>query len=202
MNLESGWEYMTKTAAVIPFAPGQEVYRDGMLSTLYYETKKMGRLEMTFCGDTPDHDTFIRMFDPSRKVLQILCDVDSEGGLLHPCGYSWVEMPKGVDGARAAMCGFAFFKKTRNLRDLGILGIAYWMRHLKIDVLHGVMLKQNMPGIRYASNLGFVVTATVPKFHFLNGELVDAVAVMLQRKDFESAYNLWLEKKFGVAAAA
>src|ERR1700733_13895593 len=117
----TGWEYMTKNAAVIPFAPNTVVYVDGMLSTCYYESKKAGILDKVMCGDNPDHDHFIRMFDESKKVLQILCEVedvgtDKENAI--PVGYCWVEMPKGVDGARAAMCGFAFFKKTRLLRDL------------------------------------------------------------------------------------
>lgn len=198
----NGWEFMTKNAAVIPFAPNTVVYVDGMLSTLFYESKKSGRLQNIFCGDLPTHDEFIRMFAPDKKVLQVLCEVHETGTereRVVPVGYCWIEMPKGIDGARAAMVGFAFFKRTRYLRDLGMLGIRYWTQGLKVDVLHGVMIWSNKPGIRYAEALGFKVTARVPKFHFYDGELVDAAEVFLEKKDFDPAFEAWHEAQNPVA---
>lgn len=197
-----GWKYMTKNAAVIPFSPGTVVYRDGMLSTLYYKTKEAGLLEKVLCGDKPDHDHFIRMFDESRKILQILCEVENVGKETEnaiPVGYAWVEAPKGIDGARAAMCGFAFFRHTRYLRDLGMLGLYYWMDGLKITDLHGVLLEPNRAAIRYAEKLGFIKTATVPRFHFYNGDLVPAVAMLLESKDFLPQFSKWFETKKLVA---
>jgi len=194
----NGWEYMTKDAAVVPFSPGTVVHVDGMLSTLYYKTKAAGLIEKVFCGDSITHDQFIRMFDESKKILQILCEVENNGTPTEnviPVGYCWVEAPKGVDGMRAAMCGFAFFRRTRYLRDLGMLGINYWMRALKITVIHGVLLQANRPAIRYAHRLGFVTTAKVPLFHFYNDELVPAEAVILEAKDFLPAYDAWYETK-------
>lgn len=197
------WEFMTDKAAVVPFSPGTMVYRDGMLSTLYYKTREAGLIEKVLCGDNPDHDHFIRMFDESKKILQVLCEVEHAGEKnenLIPVGYAWVEAPKGVDGARAAMCGFAFFRHTRYLRDLGMLGIYYWMKGLKITDLHGVLLEPNRAAIRYAAKLGFVRTATVPRFHFYNGELVPAVAMLLESKDFMPVYENWIESKKLVAS--
>jgi hypothetical protein len=194
----TGWEYMTKDAAVVPFSPGTVVYRDGMLSTMYYKMKEAGLIEKTFCGDRIDHDHFIRMFDESKKILQILCEVENNGTPtenITPVGFAWVEAPKGVDGARAAMCGFAFFRRTRYLRDLGMLGINYWMRALKITVIHGVLLQSNRPAIRYAHKLGFTTYATAPLFHFYKDDLVPAEAVVLESKDFLPAYDKWFESK-------
>ena len=196
------WEFMTAKAAVVPFTPGTIVHRDGMLSTLYYRTKEAELIEKTFCGDKIDHDHFIRMFDESKKILQILCEVENAGEKtenITPVGYAWVEAPKGVDGARAAMCGFAFFRHTRYLRDLGMLGLYYWMKGLKITVLHGVMIESNKAAIRYALKLGFVTTAIVPHFHFYEGDLVHARAVMIQAKDFLPQYDKWIESKKLVA---
>jgi len=196
------WEFMTAKAAVVPFSPGTVVYQDGMLSTLYYKTKEAGLIEKVFCGDKPDHDHFIRMFDESKKILQILCEVENVGMKTEnaiPVGYCWVEAPKGVDGARAAMCGFAFFRHTRYLRDLGMLGLYYWMKGLKITAVHGVMLQSNKAAIRYAAKLGFIRTATVPLFHFYNGELVPAVAMLLESKDFLPQFANWFETKKLVA---
>ena len=141
-----GWKYMTKNAAVIPFSPGTVVYTDGMLSTLYYRSKELGRLEYMFCGDNPNHDQFIRMFDESKRITQILCEVENQGTpqeACHPVGCSWVEVSRGVDGQRAAMCGFAFIKRSRYMIDLGMLGVAYWTEALKVDVVHGIMLEEN-----------------------------------------------------------
>ena len=198
----TGWKYMTKNAAVIPFSPGTVVYRDGVLSTLYYKTKEAGLIEKTFCGDNPNHDQFVRMFDESKKILQILCEVENVGEETEnaiPVGYAWVEAPKGIDGARAAMCGFAFFRHTRYLRDLGMLGLYYWMDGLKITDLHGVLLEPNRAAIRYAAKLGFIRTATVPRFHFYNGDLVPAVAMLLESKDFLPKFGKWFEPKKLVA---
>lgn len=198
----NNWEFMTDKAAVVPFTPGTVVYRDGMLSTLYYKTKEAGLLEKVLCGDNPDHDHFIRMFDESKKVLQILCEVENVGEKTEnviPVGYAWVEAAKGIDGARAAMCGFCFFRHTRYLRDLGMLGLYYWMKGLKITVLHGVMIESNQAAIRYALKLGFQTTATVPNFHFYQGKLVPARAVMIEAKDFLPQFSKWLESKKCVA---
>lgn len=189
---------MTKKAAVIPFSPGTVVWVDGMLSTLFYRTKALGRIKTTFCGDSPDHDQFIRMFDPSKKVLQILCEVENQGTpeeQCHPVGYAWIEVPKGVDGERAAMCGFCFFKRSRYMYDLGMLGIYYWMDGLKINVVHGVMLESNLPAKRFAEKLGFVTTAVVPKFHSLEGKLVSAREMMVEDSDFRPVFENWFESR-------
>src|ERR1039458_4824005 len=177
----NGWEYMTKTAAVLPFSPNSPVYVDGMLSTLYYRTREAGLIEKVFCGDNPNHDQFIRMFDLSKKVLQIMCEVKDAGTEAErtiPVGFCWTEFPRGVDGARAAFCGFAFFKRSRQMRALGMLGLAYWFRGLKIDVLHGIILKSNTNALAYAHKLGFIDTATVPDYLFHQGKLVPACAVI------------------------
>jgi len=191
------WEYMTDKAVVMPFTEGSQVYRDGMLSHLYYETQSAGRLSLVFCGDVPTHDEFIRMFAPDKKVLQVLCEVDEKKDL-KPVGYCWVEMPKGVDNERAALCGFAFFKPSRQVFNLGMLGIAYWMTGLKINVIHGVMLAENKMAIKYAEKLGFVPTAIVPKFHFHNGKLVSALVATLDIIDFLPVFRAWAAKN-GVA---
>lgn len=193
-----GWKYMTKNAAVVPFSKGTVVYVDGMLSTLYYKTKERGFLKLTMCGDEPNHDQFIRMFEESKKVLQVLCEVENQGTpeeQCHPVGYAWVEVPKGVDGERAAMCGFCFFKRSRYMYDLGMLGIYYWMDGLKINVIHGVMLESNRPAKRFAEKLGFVTTAVVPKFHYLDSKLVWAREMMVEDNDFLRVFEPWFESR-------
>lgn len=198
MTGQPNWEYMTKECAVIPFSPGTVVWTDGMLSTMYYKTKERGILEEVFCGDNPNHDQFIRMFDPSKRVTQILCEVKNMGEpteIATPVGYCWVELPKGEDGHRAAMCGFCFIRRTRYLRDLGLLGVRYWTHGLKIDVLHGVQLDSNKAAKRYAEALGFESVAVVPKFHHYKGDLVAARAMILEKKDFEPMFEKWMEGK-------
>jgi RimJ/RimL family protein N-acetyltransferase len=200
-----GWKYMTKNAAVIPFSPGTAVYRDGMLSTLYYRSKELGRLEYIMCGENPSHDQFIRSFDESKRVTQILCEVENQGTpeeIVHPVGYAWVELPKGVDGERAALCGFAFIKRSRYMYDLGMLGIAYWTEGLKIDVIHGVLLEENKPAQRFAERLGFKHQGVVRRFHFYRGKLVSAVAMILEVNDFTPAFEKWFESKKLVATNA
>jgi hypothetical protein len=194
----NGWKYMTKNAAVIPFSPGTIVYRDGMLSTLYYRSKELGRLEYTFCGDNPTHDQFIRMFDESKKITQILCEVKDQGTeqeTARPVGYSWVEVSKGVDGARAAMCGFSFIERSRYMIDLGMLGVAYWTEAMKIDVLHGVLLEENKKAQHFAERLGFINEGTVRRFHFYQGKLVSAVAMTLEKEDFLPGFEEWFESR-------
>jgi RimJ/RimL family protein N-acetyltransferase len=173
-----------------------------MLSTLYYRSKELGRLEYIMCGDNPNHDQFIRMFDEPKKVTQILCEVENQGTpqeIVHPVGWSWVDTARGVDGARAAMCGFAFIKRSRFMYDLGMLGIAYWMEGLKIDVIHGVMLEENKAAQRFASRLGFSLQALVPKFFSYRGVLVPAVSMMLEKNDFMPVFDSWFESKKIVA---
>ena len=194
----SDWKYKTKNAAVIPFSPGSLVYRDGMLSTLYYRTKELGRLEYVMCGDNPTHDQFIRSFDESKKVTQILCEVENQGEpeeVVHPVGYSWLESSRGVDGARAALCGFAFIKRSRYMIDLGMLGVAYWTEALKVDVVHGIMLEENKVAQKFAERIGFKRQSVAPKFSYHRGELVSSVLMMLDKNDFNPVFEKWFESK-------
>lgn len=186
------WKYKTEDIVVLPYSPGSLVYSDGMLSALYYATRDRGRIEPTFCGDLLNHDEFVRSFDPAKKVTQILCELD--GPRVMPVGYAWLEAPKGKEGHHAALCGFCFMKRTRHLHDLGLMGIEYWVDALKIDVIHGVMLNSNLPAISYACKLGFDLVATVPKFHFYRGELVDAAVVTLTAAKFRQVHSAWLAK--------
>jgi hypothetical protein len=166
-----GWEYMTKSAAVVPFSKGTIAYRDGMLSRLYYGTKEAGLLSVTMCGDE-----------------------GTEQEIATPVGYCWVDKSHGVDGQRAALIGFCFFKRTRQLRALGLLGIYYWVNALKIDVLHGVMLETNFPAQDYAVKLGFKMSGHVRDYHFHNGHLEGAVVVTLRARDFLPTFKSWYEQ--------
>lgn len=199
----NGWAwYGTKSLQVVPMMPGTPVYRDGMLSTLYYETRKEGKIDTVFCGDDLTHDQFIAFFE-KRKTLQVLCRVEDDK-TLKPRGYCWVDNPKGVDGARSAMCGFCFFGDVTEdsaARDLGWLGIAYWMEDLQIDVLHGIMLEANIPARNFARKLGFVEVAVVPDYHYYNGELTGARVMMLRKVDFWERFEQWREQN-PVATAA
>ncbi len=205
MSTWDNWEFKTDKVVVAPFAPGQTVYVDGMLSTLYYQTREAGVMENVFCGDNPSHDQFIRIFDESKRVLQILCEMKNAGEeteTITPVGYCWVELPKGVDGERAAMCAFAFFKKSRYIFDMGMLGIAYWMKGLKINVLHGVALESNKAAAKYSDMLGFKESAIVPRYHFHEGKLVPARAVSIDDRDFLPRYEAWKSKQNRVESAS
>jgi len=190
--MSDGWKYQTAEAAVMPFSPGTDVYVDGMLSRIYYQLRDQNRLENTFCGDIPNHDKFIESFSLSKRATQILCEQD--GTLIKPVGLSWVELPKGEDGQRAAMCGFAFVKRSRQMLNLGRLGIYYWMDGMKINTVHGVMLESNLMALEYARKLGFYIGPTIPKFHFVRGKMQGAIVVHIEDNDFLPPFEPWFEK--------
>lgn len=196
-----GWSYYgTKTLQMVPYMPGTPVYFDGSssklsaLSNLYYQTREEGKIPLVFCGDDMNHEQFIHFFT-ERKTMQILCRVEDDK-TLKPRGYCWVDTPRGVDGARAAHCGFCFFgdaTEDRAARDLAALGLAYWFEDLQIDVIHGLMLGDNIPARNFASKLGFVHRALVPRFHSYEGKLVDARVMSLEKKDFMPSFEQWRE---------
>jgi RimJ/RimL family protein N-acetyltransferase len=193
----NGWQYYgTPELQLVPYMEGTPVYRDGVLSTLYYSTRDEGKLAATFCGDVMGHDQFVSFFE-KRKTMQCLCEVE-EDKTLKIVGYSWVDLPRGVDGARAVMCGFCFLNgasKRTSARDLGRLGLAYWFEDMRIDVVHGVMLESNIPGRNYAASLGFKDVAVVPKYHFHEGGLVSARVMMIEKNDFLSVFEEWFESQ-------
>ena len=200
MSTWDNWEFKTSKAVVAPFSPGQPVYVDGMLSTLYYESVRAGIIERVF-WEKVNHDQFIRMFDESKKVLQILCELRNAGAKeerIVPVGYCWLEMPRGVDGERAALCGFAFFKRSRFMRDLGLLGAAYWVKGLKVNVVHGVMLETNMAAKRYSEAIGFEQVAMVPKYIFYQGALTNARVMTLNADSFLPNYEHWYSKQIPI----
>jgi RimJ/RimL family protein N-acetyltransferase len=200
----NGWAYyQTKDLAVVPYMPGTPVYRDGTLSHLYYRTRDEGKLAVTFCGDVMNHDQFIAFFE-KRKTAQILCEVEGDKNL-KPVGYSWADLPRGVDGARAAMCAFCFFNgasERHSARDLGRLGLAYWFIDLQIDVLHGVMLESNIPGRNFAAKLGFTEAGVIPEYHYHESELVGARVMILRKRDFIPFFEEWFPQQIPVETPA
>ena len=193
----NGWRYYgTPELQLVPYMAGTPVWKDGVLSSLYYATKEDGKLAATFCGDVMNHDAFVAFFQ-KRQTLQILCEVEGDKSL-KPVGYSWVDLPRGIDGARAVMCGFCFFKnagKRTSARDLGRLGLAYWFLDMGIEVVHGVMLESNIRGRNYAAHLGFRDVALVPKYHFDSEkqELVSARVMMIEKNDFIPGFEEWFD---------
>lgn len=193
----NGWPYYgTKELQVCPYMAGTPVYRDGMLPFLYYKTKEEGKIESVFCGDVINLDSFVNFFY-TRKTMQILAEVEDNKDL-KPVGYAWVDLPKGVDGARSAHSGFCFFNdasKRNSARDLARLGIAYWMIDLKINTLHGVLLESNTPARNFAEKVGFQECAVVPRYHYhaAAGELVGARVMVLNDTEFLPEFEKWRE---------
>ena len=200
----NGWSfYQTKTLAVVPYMPGTPVYRDGMLPFLYTKLKEEGKVSATFCGENKTMDSFVSYFD-RIKTMQVLCRVGVEGDprRIVPVGFSWVDNPRGEDGQRVAMPGEAFFdgaSRTYSARNLARLAIAYAFEDLQIDVLHGVQVVTNFAARNFSMKLGFKEVAIVPKYHFVDGELVGARVMMLEKKDFMPSFQRWFEgEKYGL----
>jgi len=189
----NGWPYYgTKNLQLVPVMPGTPCYKDGMVSTLYYETRKEGKIAAIFCGDDLTHDQFVAFFE-KRKTLQVLCRVEDNKDL-KPRGFCWVDNPKGIDGARSALCGFGFFGDATEdaaARDLGRLGLAYWFEDLKIDVIHGILLESNIPARNFALKLGFKDVAVVPEYHSFEGELVGARVMICRAVEFMPKFLEW-----------
>jgi hypothetical protein len=192
-----GWMYyQTKELALVPYMENTPVYIDATLPHLYYETKKEDKIEPVFCGDDLNLGQFVAFFE-KRKTMQVLCRVKNDK-TLQPRGYCWVDNPKGEDGSRSAMCGFAFWGDATAdscARDLARLGLAYWFEDLKIDVIHGIMLESNILARNFAARLGFREVAVVPKYHYYRGELVGARVMMLEAKDFLPGFEEWMARQ-------
>lgn len=192
----NGWQwYGTKDLQLVPHMPGTPIYKDGAVSLLYYQTRNEGKLKTVFCGDELNHDQFVAYFE-KRKTLQVLCRVEDNKDL-KPRGYCWVDNPKGVDGARAAMCGFCFFGDATEdsaARDLGMLGLAYWFNDLKIDVIHGIMLASNIPGRNFAQKLGFRECAIVPDYHYVDGHLAGARVMVCYESEWWPTFEQWRDQ--------
>ena len=176
-----GWPwYGVRDYQVIPYMASAPVYVDGMMSHLYYKTKEQGLIEKTFCGEAKNHDQFCFFFE-SLKTMQVCCEVTAENKLV-PVGYTWVSNPKGADGARNAQCGMCFFSgagKRVSARGLARLALAYAMIDLRINVLHGIQVVDNIPARNFALRLGFREIGIMPKFHYIDGRLEDARVLML-----------------------
>lgn len=201
-----GWRfYRTRDVGVFPYMPGVEVYRDGMLPYLYTKLKEENKVGLTFCGEEKTMDSFISYFD-RIKTMQVLAEIgelvdpekpDGERKLV-PVGFSWVDSPVGVDGARCAMPGEAFFdnaSKRSSARDLARLALAYTMNDMKINIYHGVQLASNIPARNFSLKMGFKEVAVVPKRLYHNGKLEDARIMMLTDEDFLPPFWEWIEGK-------
>jgi hypothetical protein len=191
------WDYyQTATLGVFPYMPGNPVYRDGMLPFLYSKAREEGKIEYVFCGDDLNMDSFVDFF-VKRKTMQVLARIEDDK-TIKPCGFSWLDNPVGVDGARGALCGFCFFDeagKSKDARDLGMLGLGYWMFAMRVDVIHGIMLESNTVASNFAEHLGFREICVVPKRHFYKGELVGARVMMIEKNDYEPVFTEWFESK-------
>lgn len=194
--------YQTSRLGVFPYMPGVPVYADGMLPLLYTKAREEGKIELTFCGDDINMDQFVDFF-VKRKTMQVLARIE-EDKTIKPVGFSWLDSPVGVDGARSSLCGFCFFEeagKTRDARDLGMLGLGYWFIAMKVDVIHGIALESNLAAKNYARHLGFKEVAVVPKRQFHKGMLEGARVSMIEKGDFLPVFEDWVEKKKVVETA-
>lgn len=189
--------YGTRTLQVCPVMPSTPVYVDGLLPHLYWETKRLGKMKDTFCGEDKNLPQFVHYFE-SLKTAQALCTVSPEGKLW-PVGYSWVCMPRGVDGARAAQCGFCFLEDgsngKSNARDLARLAVAYAFQALRIDVLHGVQQVSNLAARNFSRRIGFTECAIVPGYHAVDGHLEDARVMILRKTDFWPKFIEWKQSQ-------
>lgn len=199
-----GWQfYRTPSLGVFPYMAGVPVYRDGMLPFLYNKLKAEGKVALTFCGEEKTQDQFVSYFERT-KVMQVLCEIGDlvdpeqpEGERkLTPVGFSWVDVPVGVDGARCAMPGEAFFdnaSRRSSARDLARLALGYAFHDLRINVFHGVQLASNIAARNFSMKLGFREVGLIPKRLYSNGQLEDARVMILTDEEFLPGFWLWLE---------
>ena len=184
---------------MVPYMTGSPVYRDGMLPFLYEKVKAEGLLSDVFCGDQMNQDSFVSFFD-RLKTMQVLCRVTEEGKLI-AVGFSWVMSPKGVDGARSVECGEAFFDgaaKTPDARALAKLALAYAFEALRVDVVFGRQVADNIAARNFSRRLGFREIAVIPKMHAFDGELWDGRIMMLEKEEFMPGFLKWKEKQDAV----
>ena len=188
-----GWNwYGTKDLQVIPYMPGTPVYLDETYPYLYGRTKAEGKLESTFCGDEMNLGRFVAFFE-KLKTMQVLAEIKDDKRII-PVGYSWVATPRGIDGARAATCGFCFFSGSSqrdSARNLARLALAYAMLELKIDVLHGIQLESNIAARNFSRKVGFKEVATVSQWHYSQGELVGATVMILEADTYLPKFEEW-----------
>ena len=193
------WDYyQTASLGVFPYMVGVPVYKDGMLPFLYTKAREEGKIEDTFCGDNLGMDAFVDFF-VKRKTLQVLAEIEDDK-TINPVGFAWLDNPRGVDGQRAAMCGFCFFNnssKRDSARNLARLGLGYWMIALRVDVIHGVQLESNLAARNFSEHVGFKEVAVVPKYHYSasSGELVGARVMVIEKNDFVPIFESWYEKQ-------
>lgn len=181
---------------MVPYMAGTPVYLDRMLPHLFFELKKEDKIAATFCGENKRLDDFVSYFNRIR-TMQVLCRV-KENLDLDPVGMSWVDLPRGQDGARACQCGMAFYgdvTRTQDAQNLAKLALAYAFEELKIDVFHGVQLASNLRARNFSRRMGFVECAIVPRWHFSDGRLEDARVMILDREDFMPGFNAWFESQ-------
>jgi hypothetical protein len=174
--------------------PGTPAFVDGMMSHLYYTTKAEGKIKALFCGEEKNHDQFCFFFE-SLKTMQVCCEV-TEANKLIPVGYTWVSNPRGADGARNAQCGMCFFSgssKRNSARGLARLALAYAMIDLRINVIHGIQVVDNIPARNFALRLGFKEIGILPKYHYIDGRLEDARVLMLVDEDYLPGFYRWKE---------
>lgn len=183
-----------------PYMPGSPVYLDATMPHIYASLKREDKIAAMFCGEHKNQDEFISYYQ-RIKTAQIACRV-KEDLHLDPVGITWLDLPRGVDGARACQCGMAFFgdsTRTEDAQNLAKLALAYAFEDLKIDVLHGVQLESNMAARNFSLALGFVEVATVPRWHCVeevwDNRLEAARVMMLEKIKFMPVFNEWFEKQ-------
>ncbi len=74
-----------------------------------------------------------------------------------------------------ATFGFNFFKEywgKEEIRDLVMLGLAYWFRELKVDVLHGITLEDNFLARNFSRRFGFLDVCVIQNFCIVKGSYV------------------------------
>jgi hypothetical protein len=189
-----GWSYQTDRVFLTPYDSawtGTQVIPH-VLSAIWLRLREDDLLDTVFPGmGDLGHDAVVSML--SKRTVQLLWKRFKEGPIAL-IGFSFIDSADGVDGARKAMFGFAFFKEywgTIERYQATHLMLAYWFSVLKIDVLFGITLRSNRLARNLARKFGCVELADVPRFLYCNGELADATLVMLEKESFAPLFNAW-----------
>jgi RimJ/RimL family protein N-acetyltransferase len=139
------------------------------------------------------HDTeasfpeMVKMFSGGTNVILVVVK-NEKGEIQDLLGFAtWGPMQLGL--AQVGCCGFIFlpdYWQARATSEAATRIMRMWFDESKLDLLVGIIAKDNVLAQRFMSRIGWQLSGSLPNAHLYSGKPSDATIWYMTREAFES----------------
>lgn len=178
-----------ETVDVIPYDGRFDPNSRNFLYWFWGRLHDAGLLALYFPSDSEaSFPSFVALMSGQTNVILVVVKND-KGEIMDTLGLAtWSPMQLGVSMVGCA--GFIFLQDywdTKSTKEAAERIMRMWFYEMtpKLDLLLGIIAKDNVLAQRFMSRIGWTLSGTLPKAHLYGGQPSDATIWYMTREQFE-----------------